>query len=269
MTCRGIDDVISARTKDSALPPEAAEHIAICERCRGLMRMLAETPEILPPSGTQVARIATRLIETLKPVRPLPSSRVLLCAVGVIFLAAAGVGALRLGVNGLSALSVDQKIAIFSTLTGGVLLLGLSIVRQMVPGSRHRLSPVGLPAVVLLSLALVIAVSLHPREERSFVATGIICLKNGLAYSVPAALLLWMLLRRGAVLFPKLAGAAAGGLAGLVGLSVLEVNCANVNVFHVLIWHWGVVLIGSLAGLAFGALAEQVERRSNRRIPEV
>jgi hypothetical protein len=94
-------------------------------------------------------------------------------------------------------------------------------------------------------------------------------MKNGLAYTVPAALLLWMLLRRGAVLFPKLAGAAAGGLAGLVGLSVLEVNCTNVNVFHVLVWHWGVIVIGSVAGLSFGALAEQVERRRYRRTPRI
>jgi hypothetical protein len=34
----------------------------------------------------------------------------------------------------------------------------------------------------------------------------------------------------------------------LIGLSVLEVNCPNLNVFHILVWHGGVVLIGSLAG---------------------
>jgi hypothetical protein len=244
--------------------------MAICEPCRGLVRLLDETQENSSPSATQVGRIKTRLIEALKPVRPLPSSRVLLCAVGFIFLVAVGVGALRLGINGLGVLSVGQKIAVFSTLTGGVLLLGLSIVRQMVPGSKHGLlSPVALPAVVLIGLALVIAVSFQPREERSFVATGVMCMKNGLAYSVPAALLLWMLLRRGAVLFPKLAGAAAGGLAGLVGLSVLEVNCTNVNVFHVLVWHWGVIVIGSVAGFAFGALAEQLERRRYRRTPGI
>jgi hypothetical protein len=194
---------------------------------------------------------------------------VLLCAVGFIFLAAVGVGALRLGINGLGALSVEQKVAVFSTLTVGALLLGLSVVRQMVPGSKRDLSVAALPAVILIGLALVIVVSFQPREERSFVATGVICMKNGLAYSVPAALLLWMLLRRGAVLFPKVTGAAVGGLAGLVGMSVLEVNCVNVNVFHVLVWHWGVILIGSLAGLAFGALAEQVERRRYRRTPRV
>ena len=53
---------------------------------------------------------------------------------------------------------------------------------------------------------------------------------------------------RGATLFPKLIGTVAGGLAGLVGLRVLEINRPNLNVFHILVWHWGVVLISSLAG---------------------
>ena len=64
-------------------------------------------------------------------------------------------------------------------------------------------------------------------------------------------------------------GGVAAGPAGLVGVRVLEVNCANVNVFHVLVWHWGVIVIGSLAGLAFGALGERVERRIYLRDPGV
>jgi hypothetical protein len=88
-------------------------------------------------------------------------------------------------------------------------------------------------------------------------------MKNGLTYSVPAALLFWLLLRRGAILCPKIIGAAAGGLAGLIGLSVLEVNCPNLNIFHVLVWHWGVVLISSLAGALIGAAAEYLERSRN------
>jgi hypothetical protein len=192
----------------------------------------------------------------------------LACGVGVIFLAVVAVGSGLLGMNGLGALGVGQKIVVFSSLALGAVLLGLSMVRQMVPGSKHSLSPTALPAAILLGLALVIAVSFRPREDSLFVAVGLVCMRNGLACSIPTAFLFWMLLRRGAVLFPKLAGAAAGGLAGLVGLSVLEVNCPNMNVFHILVWHWGVILISSLTGLACGAAAEQTERRSNRRPPE-
>jgi hypothetical protein len=81
-------------------------------------------------------------------------------------------------------------------------------------------------------------------QQPAFVANGLARMKNGLTYSLPAAFLFWPLVRRGASLYPKLIGAAAGGLAGLAGLSVLE------------IWHWGVVLISSAAHALFGAAVE-------------
>jgi hypothetical protein len=86
------------------------------------------------------------------------------------------------------------------------------------------------------------------------------CMKNGLTYSILAAFLFWVILRRGAILYPKLIGAFAGGLAGLGGLSVLEVNCPNLNVFHFLVWHGVVVVIGSLAGALLGGALEYFER---------
>jgi hypothetical protein len=41
-------------------------------------------------------------------------------------------------------------------------------------------------------------------------------LKAGLPYAIPAALLFWLILRRGAILSPRIAGATTGMLAGLV-----------------------------------------------------
>jgi hypothetical protein len=86
-------------------------------------------------------------------------------------------------------------------------------------------------------------------------------LRNGITFSIPSAFLFWLVLRRGAILFPKLIGAAAGGLAGLVGLGVLELNCSNLNVFHILVWHWGVVLISAGAGTLLGAAVEYIQKR--------
>jgi len=112
---------------------------------------------------------------------------------------------------------------------------------------------------------LAVEAAFRPREEPGFVANGIGCMKNGLTYAIPAAFLFWLLVRRGAILYPKLIGAAIGGLGGLIGLTVLEINCPNLNVFHILVWHWGVVFLSSAAGALLGAAAEYVERLRSQR----
>jgi hypothetical protein len=130
----------------------------------------------------------------------------------------------------------------------------------MVPGSNHIFAPPVLLVAILVVLMIVIAATFRSQRESSFIASGLMCMKNGLTFSIPAAFLLWFILRRGAILYPKLIGAVAGGLAGLAGLSVLEVNCPNLNVFHILIWHEGVVVIGSLGGALLGATVESIQR---------
>ena len=141
------------------------------------------------------------------------------------------------------------------------------MVRQMVPGSKHAFSPATLPFAIWAALMFMIAATFRSRQESHFIAGGLICMKNGLTYAIPGAFLLWLTLRRGANLFPKLIGAAAGGLAGLIGLSVLEVNCPNLNVFHILLWHGGVVLINSLGGALVGAAAESINRSRSQKTP--
>jgi len=160
---------------------------------------------------------------------------------------------------------MEQKIAIFATLAASAVLLALSMARQMVPGSKHTVSPTTLPIAIVLVLMLVIAAMFRSEEDSAFVANGLMCIRNGLEYSIPTALLFWLLLRRGAMLFPKLIGAAAGGFSGLIGLSVLEINCSNLNVYHILVWHWGVILITSLAGVVLGAAVEYIDRYRDQR----
>jgi hypothetical protein len=263
VTCRDLDDVMSSRSGNWAHAEEYAEHLRGCQRCRSLTRLLEEAEKGPVPSESQLKRIQTGIVEHLEPVRPLPPSGVFLAAFAFIFLVVVAAGALRLGTNGWAALNIGQRVAVFASLAASAVILAASMARQMVPGSRHTVPPVALPGGILLALVLVIATAFRSRGELAFVADGLACMRNGLTYSVPAALLFWLLLRRGAILCPKIIGAAAGGLAGLIGLSVLEVNCPNLNIFHVLVWHWGVVLISSLAGALIGAAAEYIERSRN------
>jgi hypothetical protein len=268
VTCREMNDLMNSSSKDSAQTEGSAEHLAKCERCRILTQLLDQVGRGPVPSESQLKRIKIAIVEHLKPVRPLPPSRVLLLAVASVFLCVMTVGALRLGTNGWATLNIDQRIAVFSSLAVSAILLADSMVRQMVPGSRHTFPPAMLSVGILLVLTLVIATTFRPHEEVAFVAGGLGCIRNGLIYSAPASLLFWMLLRLGAVLFPKLIGFAVGGLAGLIGLSVLEVNCPNLNIFHILVWHWGVLLMSSLAGALVGAAVEYIEQsRQPRDLP--
>jgi hypothetical protein len=171
----------------------------------------------------------------------------------IIFLSVVAVGALLLGTNGWGALSLVQRIAVFATLAPSAILLAISMVRQMVPGSKHVFAPAVLLVAIPVVLLVVIAAAFGSQPEATFLASGLMCMKNGLTYSIPAAFLLWLILRRGAILYPKLIGGVAGGLAGLAGLTVLEINCANLNVFHILVWHGGVLAISWLGGTLAGA----------------
>jgi hypothetical protein len=259
VTCRDMDNVISSRTSDSVLEPQPAEHLIHCERCRELTLLLDKADDGLRPSESLLRLIQYSILKDLKPIRPLAPPRILLFGCAIIFLSVVAVGALLLGMNGWGALSLVQRIVVFVTLAASAVLLAVSIVRQIVPGSKQAVAPAVLLEAILVVLMMVIAITFRSQRESAYIASGLMCMKNGLALSAPAAILLWFILRRGAILYPKLIGAIAGGLAALAGLSVLEINCPNLNAFHILIWHEGVLVIGSLGGALLGATVESIQ----------
>ena len=258
MTCRDMDGVINSRSRDSALAPEAAEHIGRCERCREVMRVLVEGPEIRQPSESGVRLIHGSLLRDLRPVRPLAPSSVFLAGFAISFLAVAVAGSIQLHGYGWNVLSVSAKIVVFASLALGAGALALSMARQMRPGSKYSVSPNLLPAGVLLLVAVAMMAVFHSREEKAFVSSGLWCLSSGLKYTIPGAVLTWLWLRRGAAQSPKLMGATTGGFAGLIGVTVLEVHCPNLNLYHILVWHLGVILLSALGGLVVGAAVEVV-----------
>jgi hypothetical protein len=264
VTCRDMDDVISSQTGDSVLEPQPAEHLSHCDRCRGLTRLLDKADGALRPSESLLRRIQSGILKDLKPICPLAPPRILVFGCAIIFLSVVAVGALLLGMNGWGALSLVQRIVVFLTLAASAALLAISLVRQMVPGSKQAVAPAVLLVAILVVLLMVIAITFRSQRESAYIAGGLLCMKNGLAFSAPAAILLWFILRRGAILYPKLIGAIAGGLAGLAGLSVLEINCPNLNAFHILIWHEGVLVISSLGGALLGATVKSIQRWRKR-----
>ena len=254
MICQEMDEVITSYSTTSGLVPEAVEHIAACERCRRLVEVFDKHRPALPPPAGQMKRIEAAVLGNLTPVRPLAPARTFLLAFALIYLVVVAVGSLLLGADSWRALGISQKIVVFTPLAACAALLAFSLVRLMVPGSKYVISPTLLCIAALMLPVLVIA-AIFPRQQLSgFVPTGLMCLRTGLACAVPTAVLLWLLLRRGAILSPGLTGATAGGLAGLVGLMALEVRCPNLDGYHILVWHWGVTMLATLGGLALGRL---------------
>jgi uncharacterized membrane protein YeaQ/YmgE (transglycosylase-associated protein family) len=71
-------------------------------------------------------------------------------------------------------------------------------------------------------------------------------------------------LRRGVFHRPVVSGMVLGGVAGLIGLTILEISCSNPDFFHILVGHAGAAVASSLAGGAFGAVFGYFTRRVNR-----
>jgi len=133
-------------------------------------------------------------------------------------------------------------------------LLIYSLVHQMTPAGRYPRSTAFLAVAAFLWLLVFMLLIFRPSAEAGFVDHGLACFRIGMGFAVPAAFLLALLLRRGAGLAPRLTGATAGGLAGLAGLTVLEIHCPNLNLYHIVVWHVSVTVVCVLLGFIFSSV---------------
>jgi hypothetical protein len=106
--------------------------------------------------------------------------------------------------------------------------------------------------VASLGLAAVLAVCFRDYRTTHFMHAGLVCLVIGMLYAIPAGLLSWLALRRGFAVDAVSAGLAAGILAGLAGVGMLELHCPNFQAAHVLVWHVGVLLVSAGIGALCG-----------------
>ena len=193
--------------------------------------------------------IAARLATGLTPVRPIRPAR-MAAALAAAFAVSAALGLALFGAHAPHALTPLQLAGTLAALSLTAAALIASSIRQAIPGSLHRISPllltIGLPA----ALAILIALLFHCAPEHRFLPRAWNCFRSGLPFAALTALAVWFTLRRGCTLAPRLAGATAGLLAGLAGTAMLSLHCPDTNAFHVLTGHLGVALAGAAVGSA-------------------
>ncbi len=242
--------------------PSVRVHLEGCKNCRDFARLVELPPAEVEMDKNQIDRLQKMIVGNLRPVRPLLPSWVFLAAFALFFVALSYGGASYLGPYGWVLLMPGQKIAVFATLAASAALLSFSLVRQMVPGQKSLLRPGLLPVSLFVLLCLVVASVFQARTDPHFLQSGETCLKLGLPYAIPAAFLFWLILRRGAILSPRLVGATTGMLAGLVSTTVLEVHCPNFDLWHILVWHVGFALLGLVAGLLVATVGQAIYHRA-------
>jgi Negative regulator of sigma F len=255
MNCDDINQAI-VEGSPSPLPPEADEHLRACTPCRELVEALKLRAPTDGASPTVLREIERGLVANLRPVRPIPPKRYIFMSMMAIFIVTAVLGLSRIGAFALAAMTPLQTGAIFGVLAISAGLMAGSLVNQMIPGSRYRVPPGRAPLIVIILLMASVAVLFQFQHERNFWFSAWVCIRGGTPVAAFAAVPLWLVLSRGAVLSPTMTGAATGLLAGLAGTTALEIHCPNLDAWHILASHLGVAVIGAVVGLVVGWAAE-------------
>jgi hypothetical protein len=174
------------------------------------------------------------------------SGLVLICATVSL------VGAARAGFFGFAKMDLLERLSIFPVLILLFWVAADGFVHAMIPGSLRRTSPSAILGFGSAALLALFASLFRDYQTDHFFSIGIVCLLTGLLHAVPAALLGWLLIRRGFAVNPVAAGLMAGVLGGLAGVGMLELHCPNFQAAHVLVWHTAVVPLSGAVGALVG-----------------
>jgi phage FluMu protein Com len=260
MECAQIDKVLDCQ--EISPSAEARQHLDQCPRCRTLYKWMREDSVAASISPELHRRIAHPLLMSLRPVTPLPPRQILIAQLLALFVVFSSALVAVLGTAGIARASLVQVVGIGVLLATGVCLFSALLARQMRPGSYHPVPGHAALGGFGLGLLTTIAVLFPWSAAPEFVAQGWPCLLGGVGVAVPAAALLWLVVRRGAPLSMPAMGATLGATAGLSGVTVLQIKCPHQEALHLLVWHGSVLAIATGAGLLAGRLARSLSRRA-------
>ena len=260
--CAQIDTILDGQ--GLSLSDEAIQHLDQCPQCRALYDWTRAKSPRASISPALSRRIADSLEASLPPVKPLAPRRVLIAEFIGLFVLLSAILTAVMGTAGIARASLTQIVEIGVLLLAGLYLFSTMLANLMRPGSYQPLPW----HVVLAAIGLALLASmrmLFPWAPGSrFLSEGLPCLVSGVAIAAPAAVLLWLAVRRGAPLSVIATGGMLGATAGLVGVTTLQIKCQHQEAAHLLTWHWSVLLIAVCMGVFAGWLAQHVSDRSRK-----
>lgn len=226
----------------------------------GLERQLqqwASAPPATPLTPEIRRKVQAALAGSLTPVKPLPSQSTLVSTFLAVFAAcAAGLVAI-LNKAGFHLMTGLQMISMAAILTVGGILFSFTLAWRMVPGSRWRI-PFFAALIVSILLPAAGIAALFPWDTSSaFVSEGWPCAALELVIAIPAAVVYWLIARRGALFASPGLGASLAGLAVFLALVPLQFQCMFQQAPHLLVWHAGTALLAIALGALIGELARQ------------
>ncbi len=262
MTCTQIDEFLDnqGRSPTASFPQWAAQHCRNCERCRKLLELLGEKPPAHEFSPHLQSQIESSLLKSLQPVSPLPSTGRLVLGFLGVFVLLLVLGIMMGGTGARRVMSLWQFAGVGLILGAGTVLLATSLSGLMVPGGYRTARAKALVVFVVAAFILALGLLFPWQTEPMFVTAGLRCALAGFVLMGPASVSFWLLVRRGAVLSPGLAGATTGLLAGLVGPVVLHFGCPITSAPHLLVWHAGVPVAGAFGGALVGSFLGRFSR---------
>ena len=224
----------------------------------GILKRAADAaPEVDP---ALLDRVSGSIRSSIRPVRPLPPASVLAAGLVLICAAIAVAGGILLGPHGVQKMSGLEIGLIFPVLAILVWIGAALCVAEAIPGSRRPLAPWLHVVSGCIVLAGVFGLLFRDYRTERFVSQGMTCLIAGLSLALPASLAVWWFLRRGFAVDSIAAGLAKGMLAGLAGVTMLELHCANFEAPHVIVWHIAVLPVSAALGMLAAWMARAYRR---------
>lgn len=247
MTCGDLRRILS---EGGRLSKEAEDHLRLCAGCRHMID--ASALHAIEPEPERLARLQAEITRSLAPVRPLPSDRVLIPGLAALVIAFAVVASFAVGHKGFESLTALQRCVYYSVIIVAILGCVRMAVAEAIPGARRVPRPYAVLGLMVALLSITVMLLFGHFEVDRFAHHGWPCLTIGTMAAAVAGLLLWGPIKQGFFGSPLRAGVVAGGLCGMAGIAVLAIFCPYQNSPHILVWHFGAMLIAATVGGAIG-----------------